>query len=140
MNHLKVITLKTSVSGIQWRHELIPRLKDLVSTVNILVTHTFALTKFTFINELERSEFFDLEKHAEKDFYVEVFLELTKQNRKPSKSTKTKDYRDLIRKYKNEYCILTKYDPIELRYAQQIAAYECAKIDMAYKNSVILQF
>ncbi|KAI7899743.1 uncharacterized protein BX663DRAFT_488971 [Cokeromyces recurvatus] len=135
-----VITLKTSVSGIQWRHELIPRLKDLVSTVNILVTHTFALTKFIFINELERIEFFDLEKHAEKDFYVEVFLELTKQNRKPSKSTKTKDYRDLIRKYKNEYCILTKYDPIELKYAQQIAAYECAKIDTAYKNSVILQF
>ncbi|KAI7907353.1 uncharacterized protein BX663DRAFT_414943, partial [Cokeromyces recurvatus] len=115
----KVITLKTSVSGIQWRRELIPRLKNLVSIVNILATHTFALTKFIFINELERSEFFDLEKHAEKDFYVEVFLELTKQNRKPSKSTKTKDYRDLIRKYKNEYCILTKYDPIELKYAQQ---------------------
>ncbi|KAI7899453.1 uncharacterized protein BX663DRAFT_489123 [Cokeromyces recurvatus] len=98
-----VITLKASVSGIQWRRELIPRPKDL-------------------------------------DFYIKVFLKLTKQNRKPSKSTKTKDYRDLIQKYKNEYCILTKYDPIELKYAQQIAAYECAKIDTAYKNSVILQF
>ncbi len=74
MNYLKAITLKASVSGIQWRRELIPRPKDLVSTVNILVTHTFALTKFIFINELERSEFFDLEKHAEKDFYVEVFF------------------------------------------------------------------
>ncbi|KAI8636511.1 hypothetical protein BD408DRAFT_437848 [Parasitella parasitica] len=81
-----------------------------------------------------------MEKHAEKDFYVDVFLELNKQNRKSSKSTKTEKYRGLIRKYKNEYRNLTKYGPIELKYAQQIAAYECTKIDTAYKNSVILQF
>lgn len=102
--------------------------------------HTFALIKFIFISELTKSEAFDIKKYAEKDFYMQVFSSLlyNTRNLPPTKSTKTKEFKALIKKYVNEYCELCGYiyTPIELKFSQQISAYE----DTAYKNGIILQF
>ncbi|KAI7897484.1 uncharacterized protein BX663DRAFT_415723, partial [Cokeromyces recurvatus] len=65
----KVITIKSSISGIGWKPEYLPRLEKFVRTINTLVIHTFALIKFIFISELKRCEAFNIEKYAEKDFY-----------------------------------------------------------------------
>ncbi|CEG76470.1 hypothetical protein RMATCC62417_11366 [Rhizopus microsporus] len=42
--------------------------------------------------------------------------------------------------YRVEYCELSGYTPVELKNSQQIASYECTKIDAAYRNSITLQF
>jgi hypothetical protein len=134
VNPLKVITIKSSVSGLGWKTEYIPRLKELVSTTNTLVAHTFALTKFIFINELDKNESFNLKKYSQKDFYVQVFISLIKQqNSSRVKTSKTREFRELIGKHMKEYCQLSGYSPITLKDSQQIAAYECTKIDTASK-------
>ncbi|CEP09986.1 hypothetical protein [Parasitella parasitica] len=91
--------------------------------------------------ELTRTETFDIQKFANKDFFVQVFTSLVKQSRKGNPSSeKTKEYRELIHKYHEEYCSLSDYTPIELKNSQQIAIYECTKIEVAYTNAVKLQF
>ncbi|ORE05075.1 hypothetical protein BCV72DRAFT_311644, partial [Rhizopus microsporus var. microsporus] len=96
----KVIAIKSSVSGLGWKIEYIPRLKELVSTTNTLVTHTFALTKIMFINEREKGESFGLKKYSQKDFYVQVFTSVIKQQRNtPVKTLKTRELRELTEKH-----------------------------------------
>ncbi|KAI7904019.1 uncharacterized protein BX663DRAFT_432777, partial [Cokeromyces recurvatus] len=70
----KLITIKSSISEIGWKPEYLPRLEKLVHTINTLMIHIFALIKFIFISELKRCEAFDIEKYAEKDFYIQVFF------------------------------------------------------------------
>lgn len=103
------------------------------------ITHTYALTKFIFINELNTNDSFDIQRYAQKEFYTQVFTLLIKQKKNiPPKSDKTIEFRALIRKYLDNYSQMCGYSPIPLEYSQQIENYECAKIVTAYNNSIIL--
>ncbi|ORE04843.1 hypothetical protein BCV72DRAFT_230897 [Rhizopus microsporus var. microsporus] len=82
--------------------------------MNTLVTHTFALTKFIFINELEKSESFDLQKYAQKEFYMQIYMALV-QKKVPAKTSKSIKFRGLIESYMEEYCQLSGYVPVELK-------------------------
>ncbi|KAG2192045.1 hypothetical protein INT47_006692 [Mucor saturninus] len=46
----------------------------------------------------------------------------------------------IILKYKKEYCTNARYTPIPLVYAQQIALYECTKIQTGYINNLKAHF
>ncbi len=66
-----------------------------------------------FISELKSCEAFDMKKYAEKDFYIQVFSSFVQHTKKspPTKSTKTTVFRNLIKKYLNEYYGLCGYTP-----------------------------
>lgn len=115
----------------------------MVNITNMIVTNTFAFIKFIFINELDSDNNFDLKSYVNKGFFVEVFLALVdKQVRDGTSSGKSrlgdsvKIYRQLIAKHKNDYCIYAKYTPPKLVNSQQIALYECTKIETAYFNNI----
>lgn len=108
----------------------------------MLVTHTYALAKYIFLRELATNENFTLKDFVNKDFFVEVFLSLI--SAKTGDITRLKDttkkYRRLIAKYKEAYCEDASYTPIRFPYAQQIALYECEKIQTAYQNNITAHF
>lgn len=91
---------------------------------------------------------FDLNSYVKKGFFVKVFLSLIKrQVRDGAKSGKSKlsagvvAFRDVINRHKDEYFeLITNYIPPTLTNAQQIALYECEKIQTAYFNNIKAQF
>ncbi|KAG1086694.1 hypothetical protein G6F39_012312 [Rhizopus arrhizus] len=117
-------------------------LYDLVHTTNLLVTHTFAFTKYIYLQELAANENFALNNFVTKDFLVEAFLSLVLSkggNNKRLKDT-TENYRRLISKYKEAYFEDAGYTPQNLSYSQQIALYQCTKIQTAYYNNIKAHF
>jgi hypothetical protein len=137
----RVMTIKTAVKNISKPTYLQP-LYDLVHTTNLLVTHTFAFTKYIYLQELTANENFALNNFVTKDFFVEVFLSLVLSkggNRARLKDT-TKNYRWLISKYKEAYFEDARYSPQNLPYVQQIVLYECTKIQTAYYNNIKAHF
>ncbi|KAG1046546.1 hypothetical protein G6F43_010972 [Rhizopus delemar] len=137
----RVMTIKTTVKNI-WKPVYLQPLYDLVHTTNLLVTHTFAFTKYIYLQELATNENFALNNFVTKDFFVEVFLSLVLSKGGNSTRLKdtTKNYRRLISKYKEAYFEDAGYTPLNLPYAQQIALYECTKIQTAYYNNIKAHF
>ncbi|KAG1032400.1 hypothetical protein G6F25_011321 [Rhizopus arrhizus] len=107
-----VMTIKTTIKNI-WKPAYLQPLYDLVHTTNLLVTHTFAFTKYIYLQELAANENFALNNFVTKDFFVEVFLSLVLS--KGGSSTRLKDttktYRRLISKYKEAYFEDAGYTP-----------------------------
>jgi hypothetical protein len=139
---LKITTVKSSVAGIGWKAQYIPPLKALVANVHIIVTHTFAFLKYIFIQKLDEDPDFFLEDFINVDFYREVFLSLLKSYNpdKQKRTARSRGYKELINKHRNTYFQHCSYEPIELKYAQQIANYEVVKIKTAYLNGVACHF
>ena len=136
----RVITVKTTAKNI-WKPLYLQPLYDLVNTTNSLITHTFAFTKYIYLQELAASETFTLKDFVEKDFFVEVFLSLTlSKTRNTRLKPVTKKNRQLIAKYKEAYFQDANYTPPSLPNAQQIALYECTKIQTAYHNNIKAHF
>ncbi|KAG1536193.1 hypothetical protein G6F46_011040 [Rhizopus delemar] len=71
----RVMTIKTTVKNI-WKPAYLQPLYGLVHTTNLLVTHTFAFTKYIYLQELAENENFALNNFVTKNFFVEVFLSL----------------------------------------------------------------
>ncbi|KAG1480049.1 hypothetical protein G6F57_005650 [Rhizopus arrhizus] len=88
------------------------------------------------------NENFALNNFVTKEFFVEVFLSLVLSKGGNSTRLKdtTKNYRRLISKYKEAYFEDAGYTPPNLPYAQQIALYECMKIQTAYYNNIKAHF
>ncbi|KAI8052606.1 uncharacterized protein B0P05DRAFT_562139 [Gilbertella persicaria] len=108
---LKITTVKSSITGIEWKTRYIPSLKSLV-----LKVHTLDL--------------------ANVDFFRKVFISLL-DSYKPDKAKrkeKARSHKELINKHRDTYCQLASYVPIKLKYAQQIGSYEATKIHTAYMN------
>ncbi|GAA5817226.1 hypothetical protein MFLAVUS_010769 [Mucor flavus] len=51
-----------------------------------------------------------------------------------------RNYRRLIAKHKNDCIRCADYTPLSLKYSQQIALYECTKIETAYLNNIRAHF
>jgi hypothetical protein len=134
------MTIKTAVKNI-WKPAYLQPLYDLVYTINLLVTHTFAFTKYIHLQELAVNKNFTLNNFVTKDFF-EFFLSIVLSKGVNSTRLKdtTKNYRRLISKYKETYFEDASYTPQKLSYAQQIALYECTKIQMAYYNNIKAHF
>jgi hypothetical protein len=109
----------------------------LVHTTNLLVTHTFAFTKYICLQELAANENFELNNFVTKDFF-EVFLSLVLSKGENSTRLKdtTKTYRRLISKYKEAYFEDAGYAPLNLPHV----LYECTKIQTAYYNNIKAHF
>ena len=72
---------------------------------------------------------------------MEVFLSLiVKQSRPGNLKDSTSQYRNIIFAHKQSYCSIAKYQPVALKYSQQIALYECTKIQTAYLNNIRAHF
>jgi hypothetical protein len=84
----RVMTIKTTVKNI-WKPVYLQPLYDLVHTTNLLVTHTFAFTKYIYLQELTANENVALNHFVTKDIFVEVFLNLVLS--KGGNSTRLKD-------------------------------------------------
>ncbi|KAI8085881.1 uncharacterized protein B0P05DRAFT_585392 [Gilbertella persicaria] len=139
---LKTTTVKGFITGIEWKTRYIPSFKSLVLKVHTLVTHTYALLKYIFTQELENNMDFALQDLANVDFFREVFISLL-DNYKPDKAKrkeKARSYKERINKHRDTFCQLASYVPIKLKYAQQIGSYEATKIHTAYMNGVALHF
>ncbi|KAG1148316.1 hypothetical protein G6F37_011627 [Rhizopus arrhizus] len=68
----RVMTIKTTVKNI-WKPAYLQPLYDLVHTTNLLVTHTFAFTKYIYLQELAINENFELNNYVTKDFLLKFF-------------------------------------------------------------------
>jgi hypothetical protein len=97
---------------------------------------------YIYLQELAANENFALNKFVTKDVFVEVFLSLVLSKGGNSTRLKdtTKNYRRLISKYKEAYFEDAGYTPRNLPYAQQIALYECTKIQTVYHNNIKANF
>ncbi|KAG1138193.1 hypothetical protein G6F37_009653 [Rhizopus arrhizus] len=106
------------------------------------LTHTFAFTKYIYLQELAANENFALNNFVTKDFFVEVFLSLvlSKGGNNTRLKDATKNYRRLISKYKEAYFGDAGYTPQNLQYVQQIALYECTNIQTIYSNNIKAHF
>ncbi|KAI7902284.1 uncharacterized protein BX663DRAFT_71047 [Cokeromyces recurvatus] len=136
----QVITVKATVKSI-WNPMHMQALFELVDATNIVVTHTFAFSKYIFLQELKENFKFELDKYIRKDFFVKVFLSLIDRKTIPGRLQNRKaNYRTLISEHKESYCKSAKYTPIGLPYAQQRALYECTKIQTAYVNNIKVHF
>lgn len=136
-----MITIKTTIKNI-WKYDYRQPLYDLVRTTELLITHTYAFTKYIFLRELAMDDDFELNELVTKDFFVEVFLSLVSARAINSERLKdtTKRYRSLIGKHKHAYFEVARYTPISLANAQQIALYECTKVQTAYFNNMKAHF
>lgn len=124
-----------------WNPNYTRALYNLVDTTNSLVTHTFSFSKYIFLRELKKDFKFELERYIKKDFFVEVFLSLIERKNQPGKlKDTTSNYRMIISQHKESYYKLSNYIPIKLSYTQQIALYECTKIETAYLNHIKAHF
>jgi hypothetical protein len=63
------MTVKSSIKSSGWKPQFLQTLYDLVDDINVVVTHTYAFSKYIFLQELEHNEEFDLGKHLSKDFF-----------------------------------------------------------------------
>ncbi|KAG0868071.1 hypothetical protein G6F16_008301 [Rhizopus arrhizus] len=136
-----VMTIKTTIKNI-WKPAYLQPLYDLVHTTNLLVTHTFAFTKYIYLQELATNENFALNNFVTRDFFVEAFpsLVLSKGGNSTRLKDTTKTHRRLISKYKEAYFEDASYTPPNLPYAQQISLYECTKIQTACYNNIKAHF
>ncbi|KAG0930827.1 hypothetical protein G6F28_009825 [Rhizopus arrhizus] len=137
----RVMTIKTTIKNI-WKPVYLQPLYDLVHTTNLLVTHTFAFTKYIYLQALATNENFALNNFVTRGFFVEAFpsLVLSKSGNSTRLKYTTKNYRLLISKYKEAYFEDASYTPPNLPYAQQISLYECTKIQTAYYNNIKAHF
>ncbi|RCH99918.1 hypothetical protein CU097_014140 [Rhizopus azygosporus] len=136
----RVVTVKATVKSV-WNPIYRRALYELVDATNTIVTHTFTFSKYIFLQELKKDLKFELDKYIRKDFFVEVFLSLIARKSQPGKlQDKTSNYRMIISQHKESYCKSANYTPISLLYAQQIALYECTKIQTAYFNNIKAHF
>lgn len=134
------MTIKSTINNI-WRPEYKKALHDLIDTTHKLVTHTYLFIKFIFIEALEEDDAFDLNSYVNKNFFVEVFLALTdRKERSGTLKEETARYRDLISQHKAAYFATAKYNPPKVVNAQQIALFECTKIQTAYYNNLTAHF
>ncbi|CAO3691950.1 unnamed protein product [Rhizopus stolonifer] len=70
-----------------------------------------------------------------------VFLALvSRRNIAGRLSNRAVIYRELISRHKASHFQGAQYTPFELKYAQQLALYECTKINTAYQNNIKVQF
>ncbi|GAA5814364.1 hypothetical protein MFLAVUS_007858 [Mucor flavus] len=79
----KLVVVKSSITGIDWKDAYKQRLMELVNNVNSIVTHTYFFLKFIFVNELEddnTNNVFNLEDLINEDFFKEVFMSLLSQD------------------------------------------------------------
>ncbi|PHZ09527.1 uncharacterized protein RHIMIDRAFT_240649 [Rhizopus microsporus ATCC 52813] len=91
--------------------------------------------------ELEEDFNFDLSDYIRKEFFVEIFLSpIVRNNISGRLLGKTANYRSLVSKHKESYCLSASYTPIVLVNAQQIALYECTKVQTAYLNNIKAHF
>ncbi|CEG77329.1 hypothetical protein RMATCC62417_12103 [Rhizopus microsporus] len=98
-------------------------------------------THVCFFKELEEDFNFDLSDYIRKEFFVEAFLSLIVRNNRPGGLLgKIANYTSLVSKHKESYCRSASYTPIVLVNAQQIALYECTKIQTAYLNNIKAHF
>ncbi|KAI8083355.1 uncharacterized protein B0P05DRAFT_489037, partial [Gilbertella persicaria] len=124
-----------------WNQDHVRPLYDLVDNVNILVLHTYSFSKYIFLEELKNSIDFSLADFVTKEFFVEVFLALIIRRNVPGKvKDRTAIYRELISRHKSSYFEDAQYTPFEIKYAQQLALYECTKINTAYHNNIKAHF
>ncbi|PHZ12824.1 uncharacterized protein RHIMIDRAFT_283552 [Rhizopus microsporus ATCC 52813] len=137
----RITTIKTSLNGIGWKENYRATLNEFVCSVNDLVTHGFAFAKFIFLKEFNKDGEFDFNKYVTKAFFQEVLLALVDRKTKEGRlAEKTRDIRQLINTYKDEYIQVSSYIPITLTNAQQIALYEGTKIHTVYINNVAQHF
>ncbi|ORE01900.1 hypothetical protein BCV72DRAFT_319779 [Rhizopus microsporus var. microsporus] len=143
----RIITIKTSVCGTGWKAKYIPSLQELVHTVNVIVSHTYAFSKYIYLKELEKNNVLRLQEYVTKDFFREIFLSLVDKEFRDSQalsrsnlSEKVRVLREKTYVYKDDYCDHAAYKPIELKNAQQLAIYESIKIHTDYINNITANF
>ncbi|ORE09056.1 hypothetical protein BCV72DRAFT_321325 [Rhizopus microsporus var. microsporus] len=120
------IAVKATVKPI-WKPNYTQALHELVNITNT--------------QELEEDFNFDLSDYIRKEFFVEIFLSpIVRNNISGRLLGKTANYRSLVSKHKESYCLSASYTPIVLVNAQQIALYECTKVQTAYLNNIKAHF
>ena len=81
-NKNRIMTVKSSIKSSGWKPQFLQTLYDLVDDINVVVTHTYAFSKYIFLQELEHNEKFDLGKHVPKDFFRKDFFISHRQRKK----------------------------------------------------------
>ncbi|KAI8047093.1 hypothetical protein BDF22DRAFT_628744, partial [Syncephalis plumigaleata] len=103
----RVLSVKSSLSGIGWKKEYHDVLRHLVNTVHTTTFHAYSFLKYIFLKEQSNPNF-KFEDYVHFDFFREVWLSLlNRQTRSPKK--KTAEFRKLIGGHWDGYYTITGY-------------------------------
>ncbi|KAG1450752.1 hypothetical protein G6F56_008256 [Rhizopus delemar] len=105
----RIISVKSSITGIGWKEQYLPILEQFVTTVSITTNHAYSFSKFIFLRELDNGTDFDMASYINKDFFSEVWLSLIDYTRKRVRAAKTVMYRTLIARYLDTYLTAANY-------------------------------
>ncbi|KAI7872487.1 hypothetical protein BDF14DRAFT_1717230, partial [Spinellus fusiger] len=99
----------------------IQHLKELVSKVHHLMSHTFSFLKYIFIHKLEDDPRFLLEDFINGTIFKGIFLSLLTNYKlgKEKATEKERVYKELVLRYREHYFQYCSYNPIDMNYAHQ---------------------
>ncbi|KAI8052310.1 hypothetical protein BDF22DRAFT_620815, partial [Syncephalis plumigaleata] len=118
----RVLSVKSSISGLGWADKYRGVLSDLVNTVHTTTFHAYAFAKYIFLSEFEGNADFKFEEYICEDFFKEVWLSLVKRARERTiQKEETVKFRKLISKHWNGYHTATSYQRPKLANAGQSA-------------------
>ncbi|KAI8054313.1 hypothetical protein BDF22DRAFT_775088 [Syncephalis plumigaleata] len=136
----RVLSVKSSLSGIGWKKEYHDVLRHLVNTVHTTTFHAYSLSKYIFLSEFEGNASFEFKKYVHKDFFKEVWLSLLNRKTKSQIKGRTAELRELISGHWDGYYTATGYQKPDFVKADQSATYEANRIYVAYTNNIKLHF
>ncbi|KAG1457607.1 hypothetical protein G6F56_006577 [Rhizopus delemar] len=114
----RIISVKSSITGIGWRAQYLPILEQFVTTVSITTNHAYSFSKFTFLHELDNGTDFDMASYINKDFFSEVWIALIDYNKERVRAAKTVIYHTLIKHHLDAYLIAASYQQPQLLFQQ----------------------
>ncbi|KAI8050429.1 hypothetical protein BDF22DRAFT_604219, partial [Syncephalis plumigaleata] len=117
----RVLSVKSSLSGIGWKKEYHDVLRHLVNTVHTTTFHAYSLSKYIFLSGFEGSASFEFKKYVHKDFFKEVWLSLLNRTTCQTRTEKTAEFRKLISDHWDDYHTITGYQKPKFDKADQSA-------------------
>ncbi|KAI7893160.1 uncharacterized protein EV154DRAFT_159693 [Mucor mucedo] len=111
----RIITVKSSITGIGWKQSSLTTLHNFVRVVHTTTKHAYYFSKYIFLNELQADPQCDLKEYINKEFFAEVWLSLVDYTKGNARAEKAIKYRNYISRYLPSYLNITNYQRFRLK-------------------------
>jgi len=113
-NARNMVVLKSSLRNILRNPQHLIIYQDVVTTMNKIVTAGSLFARFVFVCAYKDEDEFNVDVYITRGFFTEVLRSLQTGLRMEAKSDDTKRYRALINRYKEEFLLTYRFQPIQL--------------------------
>lgn len=109
-----IVVLKAPLAKLLRDPEHLGIYRDTVKTINRVVTAAYLLARFIFVHAYEDDDDFNVDIYITTDFFFECLRALQTRTRRQSTLEDTLRNRRLIDRYIEEFCVLYRYDLIQI--------------------------